>query len=78
MTPEAHSFIEELLVTDPMKRLGSNGIQNIKDHCFFSKINWDTLMRDPAPFVPAGRDKDTIYFPNANDKDEDFRHIIED
>lgn len=78
MTPEAHSFVEALLVTDPMKRLGSNGIDEVKKHPFLSKINWSTLMSEKAPFTPIGRDIDAVYFPAANDKDDDIRHIIED
>ena len=78
MSSEAHSLIEQLLVIDPYQRLGSNGINEIKNHSFFSKTSWDTLMSEPAPFVPIGRDIDTVYFPNANDKDDDIRDIIED
>jgi hypothetical protein len=35
-------------------------------------------MDETAPFIPLGRDIDTVYFPKANDKDDDIRHIIED
>ena len=35
-------------------------------------------MDEPAPFIPLGKDTDAIYFPKANDKDEDIRHIIDD
>ena len=78
MTPEAHDFIEALLNPEPSKRLGSGGIQEVKDHAFFSGLNWNTIMTEEAPFKPIGRDIDTIYFPKANDKDDDLRHIIND
>ena len=78
ISPEAHQFIEALLNPDPLKRLGSNGINEVKQHPFFAKTNWDTLMEEPAPFIPIGRDVDTVYFPKANDKDDDLRHIIDD
>lgn len=44
MTPEAHDFIEALLNPDPNRRLGSGGINQVKDHPFFANLNWDTLM----------------------------------
>lgn len=78
MTPEGKSFIEALLTEDPMMRLGSNGIEEIKNHIFFKDFNWDTFMDEPAPFIPLGKDVDTVYFPKANAKDDDIRAIIED
>lgn len=35
MTPEAKDLIERLLTMDPKKRLGANGVQEIKDHPWF-------------------------------------------
>jgi len=35
-------------------------------------------MDEVAPFIPLGKDIDTVYFPKANAKDEDIRAIIED
>ena len=78
ISPEAHKFIEDLLTLDPKARLGSNGIHEIKNHVFLKDINWDTIMTDIAPFIPLGKDEDAVYFPKANDKDEDIRNIIED
>jgi len=40
---EAHNLIESLLALDPMMRLGTNGIDEIKQHPFFSGINWSTI-----------------------------------
>jgi Rho-associated protein kinase 2 len=66
---------------DPYKRLGSDGIKEVKDHPFFKNdkdFSWDTLMEEGAPWVPVGKDIDATYFPKANDKDDDIRHIIDD
>jgi serine/threonine protein kinase len=43
ISTEAHNLIEALLVHDPLSRLGSKSIQEIKDHPFFKGINWDTI-----------------------------------
>ena len=78
MSPDAHDLCEKLLTLDPFDRLGSDGIDSIKNHKFFKDINWDKLMEEPAPFIPLGKDEDAVYFPKANDKDDDLREIIQD
>lgn len=42
-TKEAKDLLEKIFVEDPMKRLGANGIDEIKDHPFFKPINWNRL-----------------------------------
>jgi hypothetical protein len=32
------------MAKDPRKRLGKNGIQEIKEHPFFEGIDWDRMM----------------------------------
>jgi serine/threonine protein kinase len=78
MTPEAHDLINKLLTTDPQKRLGYKNINEIKKHPFFAEIDWDHIMEEEAPFKPVGRDQDANYFPNATDKDEELKVIIND
>ena len=56
LSPESHDLIERLLTLDPEKRLGNNGIKELKEHSFFSEFNWDKIMEMPAPFRPVGRD----------------------
>ena len=40
MNPEGQDFIEALLNPEPLLRLGSKSIQDIKDHDFFKDLNW--------------------------------------
>lgn len=49
-----------------MARLGSNGISEIKNHPFLKDVEWDSVQEGP-PFIPLGKDIDTVYFPKAND-----------
>ena len=67
MHPDARDFLSKLLQRDPKKRLGAkNGIKDIKEHAFFSDINWKQLMREPAPWIPpATKDLDMTNFPKA-------------
>lgn len=78
ITPEAFDFMNKLMELDPKKRLGANGIDEIKKHPFFAGIDWDKIMEEEPPFVPGGRDIDTEYFPKANENDEDLKMIVND
>ncbi|KAJ6661849.1 hypothetical protein lerEdw1_013020 [Lerista edwardsae] len=61
MTAVAKDIIQCLLMKDPKKRLGcgSSGTDEIKQHPFFQKINWNDLAakKVPAPFKPVIRDE---------------------
>ncbi|KAI7751301.1 hypothetical protein M8C21_002861 [Ambrosia artemisiifolia] len=63
MSPEAADLIDQLLTEDPNQRLGARGSTEVKQHPFFRDINWDTLARQKAAFVPASESAlDTSYF----------------
>lgn len=63
MSPEAQDIINRLLTEDPNQRLGARGASEVKQHIFFKDINWDTLARQKAAFVPASESAlDTSYF----------------
>ncbi|CAI0404394.1 unnamed protein product [Linum tenue] len=59
---EAYDFIDKLLTENPVQRLGATGGKEVKHHAFFRDINWDTLARQKATFIPAGEAVDTSYF----------------
>ncbi|XP_072068584.1 probable serine/threonine protein kinase IREH1 isoform X1 [Arachis hypogaea] len=63
MSPEAQDLIDRLFTEDPNQRLGARGASEVKEHVFFKDINWDTLARQKAAFVPASESAlDTSYF----------------
>ncbi|XP_027357149.1 probable serine/threonine protein kinase IREH1 isoform X2 [Abrus precatorius] len=63
MSPEAQDLIDRLLTEDPNQRLGAKGASEVKQHVFFKDINWDTLARQKAAFVPTSESAlDTSYF----------------
>ncbi|XP_020519544.1 probable serine/threonine protein kinase IREH1 isoform X1 [Amborella trichopoda] len=74
MSNEAQDLIDKLLTEDPHQRLGANGAAEVKQHPFFKDINWDTLARQKAAFVPTSDSAlDTSYFTsryNWNSSDE--------
>ncbi|KAA3476045.1 putative serine/threonine protein kinase IREH1 [Gossypium australe] len=63
MSLEAKDLIDGLLTEDPNQRLGAKGASEVKQHVFFKDINWDTLARQKAAFVPSSDSAlDTSYF----------------
>ncbi|CAL9067054.1 probable serine/threonine protein kinase IREH1 [Musa acuminata AAA Group] len=63
MSFEAQDLIDKLLTEDPHLRLGAQGAPEVKQHVFFKDINWDTLARQKAAFVPSSDSAlDTSYF----------------
>ncbi|KAL3521436.1 hypothetical protein ACH5RR_019585 [Cinchona calisaya] len=62
MNYEAHDLIDKLLIENPVQRLGATGSKEVKRHPFFKDINWDTLARQKAAFIPSAEPHDTSYF----------------
>ncbi|KAL3697486.1 hypothetical protein R1sor_011562 [Riccia sorocarpa] len=63
MSDEAQDLIDRLLTEDPNERLGARGAAEVKAHPFFKDIEWDTLARQKAAFVPSpDTAHDTSYF----------------
>ncbi|CAG8707650.1 5874_t:CDS:10, partial [Racocetra persica] len=55
VSSEARSLLTGLLTRDPNHRLGNNGAQEIKEHQFFSAIDWKQLIlkKVQPPFKPS-------------------------
>ena len=51
---ESMDFINQLLQRKPKKRLGYNGIEEIKNHPWMRDIDWEELLKKniEAPFIP--------------------------
>lgn len=69
LTEESKDIITGLLEHNPFDRLGAGGAQEVKAHPFFDEIDWDSLLRQKAEFVPQldGED-DTSYFDTRSDR----------
>ncbi|XP_042067564.1 probable serine/threonine protein kinase IRE isoform X1 [Salvia splendens] len=59
---EAYDLLNKLLIENPVQRLGSTGAAEVKRHSFFKDINWGTLARQKAAFIPSADLHDTSYF----------------
>ncbi|XP_008234378.2 PREDICTED: probable serine/threonine protein kinase IRE [Prunus mume] len=62
MSYEAYDLIDKLMTENPVQRLGATGSREVKQHIFFKDINWDTLARQKAMFIPSTDLHDTSYF----------------
>ncbi|XP_013138202.1 PREDICTED: ribosomal protein S6 kinase alpha-3-like [Papilio polytes] len=67
LSEEAQSLLRALFKRNPLNRLGAgpNGIEDIKNHEFFTSIDWEALVKKEVipPFRPAvSRADDAFYF----------------
>ncbi|KAM4619719.1 myotonin-protein kinase [Polymixia lowei] len=51
ISDEAHSFITGLICEREV-RLGSKGLSDFRSHPFFCGLDWGSLHKSPAPFLP--------------------------
>ncbi|XP_068244207.1 microtubule-associated serine/threonine-protein kinase 3-like isoform X3 [Palaemon carinicauda] len=74
---EAKDLITALLHHSPLDRLGTvGGALEVKEHMFFMSIDWDSLLRMKAEFVPQlDHDEDTSYFDTRLDR---YNHELEE
>ncbi|XP_043484875.1 microtubule-associated serine/threonine-protein kinase 3 isoform X4 [Leptopilina heterotoma] len=72
--PEAKDIITVLLQQSPRDRLGTGGSHEVKDHPYFYGVDWNSLLRQKAEFVPQLlNDDDTSYFDSRVDR---YNHDI--
>ncbi|KAM9769546.1 microtubule-associated serine/threonine-protein kinase 1-like isoform 2-T4 [Menidia menidia] len=70
---DAQALISALLQTNPLVRLGTGGAFEVKQHSFFTELDWNSLLRQKAEFIPhLESEEDTSYFDTRSDR---YRHI---
>ncbi|XP_062468306.1 microtubule-associated serine/threonine-protein kinase 4 isoform X2 [Pezoporus occidentalis] len=71
--PEAQDLITLLLRQNPLERLGTGGTYEVKRHQFFRSLDWNSLLRQKAEFIPQlESEDDTSYFDTRSDK---YQHM---
>ncbi|XP_060576748.1 microtubule-associated serine/threonine-protein kinase 2-like isoform X3 [Ruditapes philippinarum] len=72
---DAKDLITQLLQHNPLNRLGVGGAQEVKDHFYFDGLDWESILRQKAEFVPdLEDDEDTSYFDTRADR---YNHELE-
>ncbi|RZF48738.1 hypothetical protein LSTR_LSTR013822 [Laodelphax striatellus] len=72
--PEAKDIISQLLQQNTRDRLGTGGPHEVKEHPYFDGMDWNSLLRQKAEFVPQlDHEEDTSYFDTRVDR---YNHDI--
>ncbi|XP_076866373.1 LOW QUALITY PROTEIN: microtubule-associated serine/threonine-protein kinase 1 [Brachyhypopomus gauderio] len=70
---DSQNLISALLQTNPLIRLGTGGAFEVKQHPFFAELDWNSLLRQKAEFVPhLESEEDTSYFDTRSDR---YHHV---
>ncbi|XP_048477161.1 microtubule-associated serine/threonine-protein kinase 3-like, partial [Rhincodon typus] len=70
---EAQDLISRLLKQNPRDRLGTGGAHEVKQHNFFTQLDWSGLLRQKAEFIPQlESEDDTSYFDTRSEK---YQHL---
>ena len=73
--PEAKEIISALLMQNPLDRLGTAGSFDVKEHHYFFGVDWNSLLRMKADFIPQLEDEEDIsYFDSRLDR---YNHEME-
>lgn len=66
---DAKHLITSLLQQNPRERVGTSGAHEVKEHSYFDAVDWNSLLRQKAEFVPQlASDDDTSYFDTRMDR----------
>ncbi|XP_074546927.1 microtubule-associated serine/threonine-protein kinase 3 isoform X3 [Halichoeres trimaculatus] len=67
--PDAQELITLLLRQNPLERMGTGGAAEVKQHQFFHNLDWNSLLRQKAEFIPQlESEDDTSYFDTRSDR----------
>ncbi|CAL8396240.1 unnamed protein product [Boreogadus saida] len=70
---EAQDLIYQLLRQNPLERLGTGSAYEVKQHGFFTELDWNGLLRQKAEFIPQlESEDDTSYFDTRSDR---YHHL---
>uniref|UniRef100_A0A8C9ZPZ6 non-specific serine/threonine protein kinase n=1 Tax=Sander lucioperca TaxID=283035 RepID=A0A8C9ZPZ6_SANLU len=70
---DSQHLISSLLQTNPLVRLGTGGAFEVRQHSFFTEVNWNSLLRQKAEFIPhLESEEDTSYFDTRSDR---YHHV---
>nr|XP_046231842.1 microtubule-associated serine/threonine-protein kinase 3 isoform X3 [Scatophagus argus] len=71
--PDAQELITLLLRQNPLERMGAGGAAEVKQHQFFHNLDWNSLLRQKAEFIPQlESEDDTSYFDTRSER---YHHL---
>uniref|UniRef100_A0A8C8ZPD8 non-specific serine/threonine protein kinase n=1 Tax=Prolemur simus TaxID=1328070 RepID=A0A8C8ZPD8_PROSS len=73
LPPEAQDLTSKLLHQNPLERLGTGSAYEVKQHPFFTGLDWTGLLRQKAEFIPQlESEDDTSYFDTRSER---YHHV---
>uniref|UniRef100_A0AAY4DLI4 non-specific serine/threonine protein kinase n=1 Tax=Denticeps clupeoides TaxID=299321 RepID=A0AAY4DLI4_9TELE len=70
---DSQELITLLLRQNPLERLGTGGAFEVKQHQFFHNLDWNSLLRQKAEFIPQlESEDDTSYFDTRSER---YHHL---
>ncbi|XP_053751877.1 microtubule-associated serine/threonine-protein kinase 2 isoform X7 [Panthera pardus] len=84
LPPDAQDLTSKLLHQNPLERLGAGSASEVKQHPFFTGLDWTGLLRQKAEFIPQlESEDDTSYFDTRSERyhhvdSEDEEEVSED
>ncbi|XP_062415015.1 microtubule-associated serine/threonine-protein kinase 3 isoform X3 [Pungitius pungitius] len=71
--PDSQELIALLLRQNPLERMGAGGAAEVKQHQFFYNLDWNSLLRQKAEFIPQlESEDDTSYFDTRSER---YHHL---
>ncbi|XP_023077251.1 microtubule-associated serine/threonine-protein kinase 2 isoform X3 [Piliocolobus tephrosceles] len=69
LPPDAQDLTSKLLHQNPLERLGTGSAYEVKQHPFFTGLDWTGLLRQKAEFIPQlESEDDTSYFDTRSER----------
>ncbi|XP_078187718.1 microtubule-associated serine/threonine-protein kinase 2 isoform X13 [Callithrix jacchus] len=73
LPPDTQDLTSKLLHQNPLERLGTGGASEVKEHPFFTDLDWTGLLRQKAEFIPQlESEDDTSYFDTRSER---YHHV---
>ncbi|XP_059214695.1 microtubule-associated serine/threonine-protein kinase 3 [Centropristis striata] len=70
---DSQELITLLLRQSPLERMGTGGAAEVKQHQFFHNLDWNSLLRQKAEFIPQlESEDDTSYFDTRSER---YHHL---
>uniref|UniRef100_A0A667XUT2 non-specific serine/threonine protein kinase n=1 Tax=Myripristis murdjan TaxID=586833 RepID=A0A667XUT2_9TELE len=70
---DSQELITLLLRQNPLERMGTGGAAEVKHHQFFHNLDWNSLLRQKAEFIPQlESEDDTSYFDTRSER---YHHL---
>uniref|UniRef100_H3BYG6 non-specific serine/threonine protein kinase n=1 Tax=Tetraodon nigroviridis TaxID=99883 RepID=H3BYG6_TETNG len=72
---DAQDLISKLLRQNPLERLGTGSAFEVKQHSFFRDLDWTSLLRQKAEFIPQLESEDDTSYFDSRARSDRYHHL---